>query len=122
MALNFRRIQVLSQFSPYLQFFATYHSKDERENDANAHGNKTVYRIVVTVMIIMHLIQVFCGYWYCEEHHFALSKITATVPVTLHSIQYLLVYVSFSTKYQKICDTIDRLQRIVENRKCCCER
>lgn len=114
---NIRRIHVLKEYAPYLRLLRTYYLNNDDEQDSNTHRNNIVNAVIVTFVVFLHIVQMFCGYWYCEEHHFALGEITATVPVLLHSIQYFLAFVSMSSNYHKIDDTMQRLQRIVDNRK-----
>lgn len=111
-------IQVMKAFRPYLRFIRTFQGENFRNKDGGTLiGNISYAALVTYSMYFTFPIMILLGVWHCVELGFDLSQIASTAPITIHTAQYLLVYISFSLKNGVINDVIYDIQRIVSRRK-----
>lgn len=113
-----KRIEVMKEFQSYLKILSAYKFDNFRNQDAATVLANIGYALFITCWMATFPVLITLGFWLCVELQFDLDKISSTAPITIHTTQYLLVFLSFSSKNQVISDAIDRLQTIVVRRKC----
>lgn len=109
----------MQEFTPYMRLLQCIDPENFRGHDLRTICANVLLAVCVIVCFLALPVLIWLGYWFCAEHQFVLGEITATVPVTIHSMQYLVVYISLTLKRRLIHDTIDRVQAIVDDREYC---
>lgn len=112
------RIQVMKAFKPYMRILRIYDTDNYHGHDFRTIIGNIIFAIMISFFTMVSFpIIIVCGVWLCVDLDFDLNKISSTAPITIHTLQYLLVYISFTLRNTEIQDTINRLQSIVNRRK-----
>lgn len=113
-----KRIHVMKAFEPYMRTLCIFDTSNYHGHNFRTIIGNIIFAIMISFSLIVSFpIIIVCGAWLCVDLHFDLNKISSTVPITIHTLQYLLVYISFALRSSEIQDLINRLQSIVNRRK-----
>lgn len=117
MVENNKQIHVMHEFRGFLRIYGAYRMENFRGKDPSELWNNIGLVVITTVMNITLVLLIILGCWYCVDHKFVLSELAATVPVSLHSLQYFLAYISLAMRYEKIKETTEHLKSLTKQRK-----
>lgn len=112
-----KRFKVMEEFQSYLKLLSTYNLDNFRGKSTATLIGYIGYAIFITCWMATFPILITLGVWLCIELSFDLDKISSTAPISIHTTQYLLVFLSFASKSHVITDAIRRMQNIVVQRK-----
>lgn len=111
------KLRVLKEFRPYLAFFQVYNN-DKYQNCERSQVLKSIFRLLYVTISYGFLIMLFIlGVWYVIDVRFNMNDIS-TVSLLLSTFILIITFIIFVRKNRMINTTVDRLQHIVDQRKC----
>lgn len=117
MAEKTKQIRIMHEFRDFLRIYGAYRMENFRDKHSAALWNNIGLVVITTIMNITLVLLIILGGWYCVDHTFILSELAATVPISIHSMQYFLAYISLAMKYEQINETTEYLKNLIKQRK-----
>lgn len=109
----------MHEFRTFLRIYGAYRVENFRGKDSSTLWANIGLVAITTVMNFTLVLLIILGCWYCVDHKFVLSELAATVPISIHSLQYFLAYISLAMKYDTIKETTEHLKNLIKQRKIC---
>lgn len=114
---NLNQKTVLNAFSPYFRVIDAYNSKHFQHHDWRRliFSGFCALRITSFVILLSTYI-IFCA-WYLLENDSDIIEILVSIPILASLLQMELTLVALVMENGTISETMDRLQRVVDQRK-----
>lgn len=110
-------IQVLNEFRDFSQILSLYN----RERFQNTNQEKLQLNILLAVIFLIFLLSLgmllVIAIWFCFDCNFEISQIGFPLSMCFYILQLLLMYISMASNNRKISDTVNHLQRVIDDRE-----
>lgn len=111
MEKNKKKIQVFSIYRPLIKILSVYNKRD-----FHVTSFENSIKIVISIILFGTCLMMTLLVWHCFDHQFDVKKIAPAITMLIGSALALLLFVCLANKTYLISETIDLLQRIVEER------
>lgn len=110
-------VQVFTEFKQYLRLIDAFNADNFRHADWRSMGQSAVYALCASVFIVSLPTYASLGAWYLIESDADLEMLVVSVPLLLSLLQNALLFIGLVMSNRLVRATIDRLQRVVNQRK-----
>lgn len=110
-------MRVLSEFRPFLRFLEAYNSNISPKNDWRHILHSVIYTFLTTVISLLIVVYFVLTVWYLIETNANLKMFAVAVPMMATFVQIELTFIAMIIKNRTITDTINQLQRVIDQRK-----
>lgn len=113
------KIGVLNSLNLCLQMLKAFNSENFERSGRNRFSRNACFLIGVTIAVaIVPLFLVVLEIWYIFDNNGAIKVIVIVMPPALTIIQSVMSFGTFTVKNRFISGTIERIQNLVDKRKC----
>lgn len=112
-----RHFHVLDKFRPYLHLLQVYNSSNFPLENWHHILHKAVYALVAFLVNMALVMVIILGIWDLIENRVDLRKVVAGLPILTSLLQMEVKFVALILKNHTVNDTINKLQRIINQRK-----
>lgn len=119
MALENHRIKVLEAFRPFFSLLSVYSSNKFYGKTQPTHFHY-IQTAIFSVFFCALIITSISAFWYCLNPSYKNSVKEVALPLSMAicCTEIVIIYFAISSKNQTVYDTIQRLQRIIDKRRC----
>lgn len=114
---NSRKIHVLNEFKFSLGFLTAYNENIFRHSDWLRNLRSAGIAVYTTMLYVSHSTLIVLSIWYLIESEFELGKFLAVAAILISLFQMDLVIIALLMKNRVIVETINQLQKVVNQRK-----
>lgn len=115
---NTKKINALSAFDGYLRILKAYNIENFNGGDRIHFVRNVCFVFGVTISVAQMAIVSILAIWYTIDYGCALQIVFAAIPSILTVLQFFVTFLAFASNNRIISETIERIQNIIERRKC----
>lgn len=110
---------ILNEFKPYFRIINAFNPEHFHGRDWRALLFSGFFAFCLVLFVCLVPIYIILGSWYLLENESDLVEIAVTVPILATLLQMELTFVALIMENHTIIETMDRLQRVIDQRKLC---
>lgn len=111
------KIHVLKQLNSYIPLIKAYNAESFVYSDRRTFLHRIFWAFCATVIILVLPIFAIVAIWYLIEKDAGLKKFIVAFPILFGLLQVEVTYITLVMKNHSISEMIDRLQRMIDQRK-----
>lgn len=113
---NSNKIKILAELNAYLRILTAYNKDNFNHRHWRCLLHSVFYAICSTMIILLVPVFISLGIWYLLENNVDLKRFIVALPLLLSLLQIEVTFVAMLTKNRVINETIEQLQRIIDQR------
>lgn len=114
---NSTKIQILKGFRLYLHWLEAYNYDISPQNDWLSIARRAFDVLFATVNIFILPVHIAFDVWHLIDNRTDMKRVVTLFPLIISSTQIWMSFIIMFVKKPTIIEMIDRLQRIVDQRK-----
>lgn len=115
--VNFSKIRVFDAFVPFLRLLTAYNRDNFIGGNWRSNLRSVLWTFGVTVIMSMLFTCIVLIAWYLLENKVNLIKFSVAIPILATASQLELTFFAMLLKNHTITETIDQLQKVVDQRE-----
>lgn len=112
-----RKICIFKEFRPFLRLLTAYNRNNFRHQNPRRNMHSVFYALFTTLLIPLLPLLIILGFWYLFENGSDSRKIIVGFPVIISIVLTALTFIALVVKNRRISETINEMQKMVNQRK-----